>query len=73
MPRASGSKIFLRRAVFNKFAKCKQGPFESSYDFRVRFDLKHKVYVDLDNKEKEDEDLAMDFMESLENCVIWGL
>ena len=29
MPRVSGSKIVLRRAAFNEFAKCKQGPFKS--------------------------------------------
>ena len=42
------------------------------YGFRVRFDLKYKAYVDLENKKKEDEDLAMDFMELLDKLRYLG-
>ena len=66
IPIATGSKAVLKQSAFSEYANVRQGEFESLADFRVRFDLKYKSYVDNGNKAKDEEDIAMDFLEALD-------
>ena len=54
--------LILKKEAFEKYAACKQGPFETLADFKCRFDFAYQCFVDRGNAEKSEEDKAMDFM-----------
>ena len=59
---SSGNQVVLKKEAFNAFATCRQGHFESLADFKERFEFAYDNYLEQNNPEKSDEDLAMDFM-----------
>ena len=66
LPKATGSKTVLKAAAYKAYGDIKQNPYESLSDFKTRFDLSYQAYQDNGNAAKDDEDVAMDFLESLD-------
>ena len=62
----------IRNKASTEYANCKQGPFVTLFEHRSIFDLKYKAYVSQGNKKKDDEDVAMDFLQSLDNSRYSG-
>ena len=58
--------LILKKEAFEKYAACKQGPFETLADFKSRFDFAYQCFIDRGNAEKSEEDKAMDFMYALD-------
>jgi hypothetical protein len=56
----------VKRKSCEEYYACKQGAFESLVDFKARFDARYEAYMQQGNPEKDDEDVAMDFLESLD-------
>lgn len=63
---SSNNLLILKKEAFEKYATCKQGPFETLADFKVRFDFMYECYVDQGNVEKTCQDRAIDFMYALD-------
>ena len=62
----SKSVRVVKRKSCEEYYACKQGAFESLVDFKARFDTRFEAYKQQGNPEKDDEDVAMDFLESLD-------
>jgi hypothetical protein len=58
----------VRRKAREEYQSCKQGAFESLFDFKARFDSRYDAYKDQGNVELTEEDVAMDFLESLDRA-----
>jgi len=63
---SSRVEAVVKRKAWEEYAACKQGIFESLVDYKARFDSKYDSYVAQGNPEKNEEDRAMDFLESLD-------
>ena len=42
----TGNATVLRESAFSEYAKIRQGPLESLADFKIKFDMKYKSYID---------------------------
>jgi Zinc knuckle. len=62
----SKSVRVVKRKSCEEYYACKQGAFETLVDFKARFDTRYEAYKHQGNPEKDDEDVAMDFLESLD-------
>jgi hypothetical protein len=62
----SKSARVIKRKSCEEYYACKQGAFETLVDFKARFDARYEAYQQQGNPEKDDEDVAMDFLESLD-------
>jgi hypothetical protein len=67
---ATSSKVtqVVKRKAREEYQSCKQGAFESLVDFKARFDSRYDAYKDQGNVELTEEDVAMDFLESLDRA-----
>ena len=67
---ATSSKVtqVVKRKAREEYQSCKQGAFESLVDFKARFDSRYDAYKDQGNVELSEEDVAMDFLESLDRA-----
>jgi hypothetical protein len=67
---ATSSKVtqVVMRKAREEYQSCKQGAFESLVDFKARFDSRYDEYKDQGNVELSEEDVAMDFLESLDRA-----
>lgn len=63
---SSTNLLILKKEAFEKYATCKQGPFEILAGFEVRFDFMYECYVDQGNVEKTHHDRAINFMYALD-------
>jgi hypothetical protein len=67
---ATSSKVsqVIKRKAREEYQSCKQGAFASLVDFKACFDSRYDAYKDQGNVELSEEDVAMDFLESLDRA-----
>jgi hypothetical protein len=67
---STSSKVeqVMKRKAREEYHTCKQGTFESLVDFKARFDTRYEAYKGQGNVELTAEDVAMDFLESLDRA-----
>ncbi len=66
---ASVSKVasVVKKAARDKYASMRQGQFETIITFKERFDAAVEAYNDMGNPEMSDGDIAMDFLNGLDD------
>jgi hypothetical protein len=67
---ATSSKVaaVVKKASRDAYLRCKQGAFESIIAYKERFDASHEAYKANDNPKMKPEDVAMDFMNGLDDA-----
>ena len=63
----SGVHVFRKRDSRANFMNVKQGPYESITVFKERFDHLYDAFVNAGNPEMTDEDIAADYLRSLDD------
>ena len=66
---ASVSKVasVVKKAARDKYASMRQGQFETIITYKERFDAAVEAYNDMENPEMRDADIAMDFLNGLDD------
>ena len=66
---ASVSKVasVVKKAARDKYASMRQGQFETIITYKERFDAAVEAYNDMENPEMSDGDIAMDFLNGLDD------
>ena len=57
---------FRKKSARDKYHRISQSQYESLVKYKARFDSAYETYIELNNNELDDEDVAMDFLHSLD-------
>ena len=57
---------FRKKIARDKYHRISQSQYESLVKYKARFDSAYETYIELNNNELDDEDVAMDFLHSLD-------
>lgn len=68
VPTTSKITAYVKKAARDEYHSIKQGPFESIVIYKQRFDAGWEAYRDLDNPPMDESDVAMDFMDGLDDA-----
>ena len=64
--------VVMRNKESLEYSSCRQGAFGTVFDFKERFDMKYEAYHVQGNAKKDDEDVAMFFLQALDNSRYSG-